>query len=165
MAGLQLNPSMNVMTLPFAAVVSVLAATMVFRNVFTAYDSFADRTLDPKYNSSAPKESTLRTGARILFNGNTTTVQTVQTTGEIPMGDYKAPDSSTIAVHKVVDVEVQGAAAAVSLLFSLFFTSSHFILAAEGRGEDLVNSRGFAIAYPLVKRIILFPLFSVSLGF
>ena len=128
MAGLQLNPSMNVMTLPFAAVVSVLAATMVFRNVFTAYDSFADRTLDPKHQTGAGKESTLRTGARILFNGNTTTVQTVQTTGEIPMADYKA-DESVIAVHKVVDVEVQGASATVSLICSLsFFVNTYMLL-------------------------------------
>ncbi len=32
---------MNIITLPFAIVVSVIAATTVFRNVFIAYDNFA----------------------------------------------------------------------------------------------------------------------------
>ncbi|KDR76425.1 hypothetical protein GALMADRAFT_155974 [Galerina marginata CBS 339.88] len=114
MAGLHLNPVMNIMTLPFALVVSVIAATTVFRNVFTAYDSFAGDPYAPPSGGSHPNsrssEGPLRTGARILFanNSNVTTLQ--MSANEIPLGDYKSPhDIGGISVHKVVDVEVDGA--------------------------------------------------------
>ncbi|PPR04772.1 hypothetical protein CVT24_007088 [Panaeolus cyanescens] len=106
-AGLHYNPVMNIMCLPFALVVSVIAATTVFRNVFTAYDAF-----DEGYTSSTGRSTglgALRTGARIQFwnsRAQTTTVQQA-TTNEIPLGDYKDPN--TISIHRVVDVEVQGA--------------------------------------------------------
>jgi len=108
MAGLQLNPVMNVITLPFALVVSVIAATTVFRNVFTAYDGFSGDIKGPT-GASGPSNSSegpsLRTGARILFNHNTTTQQA--NTNEFPLGDYKSThDMGPISVHKVVDVEV-----------------------------------------------------------
>ncbi|KAG9047061.1 hypothetical protein FS837_003147 [Tulasnella sp. UAMH 9824] len=41
LGALALNPVMNIFALPFALVVSVIAATAVFRNVFTLYDGFA----------------------------------------------------------------------------------------------------------------------------
>ncbi|KAF5371792.1 hypothetical protein D9758_003523 [Tetrapyrgos nigripes] len=40
-ASLVLNPVMNIICLPFAIVVSVIAATTVFRHVFLLYDSFS----------------------------------------------------------------------------------------------------------------------------
>lgn len=41
LGALALNPVMNIFALPFALVVSVIASTAVFRNVFTLYDDFA----------------------------------------------------------------------------------------------------------------------------
>ena len=109
MAGLHMNPVMNIITLPFALVVSVIAATTVFRNVFTAHDNFTADSNSPS-GASGPNRSdgpTLRTGARILFNHNSTTQQ--MSTNEIPLGDYKSThDMEPISVHKVVDVEVDG---------------------------------------------------------
>lgn len=112
MAGLQLNPVMNIITLPFAIVVSVIAATTVFRNVFTAYDNFAgDNVVAANTSglngSDAPH---LRTGARILFNHNTSTQMHQLSTNEIPLGEYKTQSSHAgeLSVHKVVEVEVGG---------------------------------------------------------
>jgi len=143
-AGLQFNPVMNIMCLPFALVVSVIAATAVFRNVFTAYDAFSSEGVKHSGGSSGPmglggahggvgvhgagggSDKGLRTGARILFNHNTSTYAGGATTGgvtSIPLGDYKggySVDSETgdvkggyggvgaISVTKVVDVEVDG---------------------------------------------------------
>lgn len=109
MAGIHMNPVMNIITLPFALVVSVIAATTVFRNVFTAYDNFTGDSNNPS-GASGPNRSegpTLRTGARILFNHNASHQQ--MSTNEIPLGDYKSTHDMDIAVHKVVDVEVDGA--------------------------------------------------------
>ena len=103
MAGLHMNPVMNIITLSFALVVSVIAATTVFRNVFIAYDNF---TSDPN-DSSGSSAPTLRTGTHILFNHNVSGQQTSK--NEIPLGDYKATqDIEANPVHKVVDVEVDG---------------------------------------------------------
>ena len=135
---------MNIMCLPFALVVSVIAATAVFRNVFTAYDAFSSEGVKHSGGSSGPmglggahggvgvhgagggSDKGLRTGARILFNHNTSTYAGGATTGgvtSIPLGDYKggySVDSETgdvkggyggvgaISVTKVVDVEVDG---------------------------------------------------------
>ncbi|KAG8981257.1 hypothetical protein FRC05_004159 [Tulasnella sp. 425] len=41
LAGLSLNPIMNIIVLPMTLVVSVIASTTVFRNVFTLHDDFA----------------------------------------------------------------------------------------------------------------------------
>ncbi|KAF8156883.1 hypothetical protein B0H34DRAFT_783168 [Crassisporium funariophilum] len=109
MAALHYNPVMNIMALPFALVVSVIAATTVFRNVFTAYDSFSSDSNKQSGNSGAPRSEgpLLRTGARILFANNTTTHQV--STNEIPLGEYKTnSDIGNISVHRVVDVEVDG---------------------------------------------------------
>ena len=110
MAGLQLNPVMNIITLPFAIVVSVIAATTVFRNVFIAYDNFAGDNVVVA-NTSGLKGSDvphLRTGARILFKHNTSTQMHQVSTNEIPLGEYKSQSSGTgeLSVNKVVDVEV-----------------------------------------------------------
>jgi len=129
---------MNIMCLPFALVVSVIAATAVFRNVFTAYDAFSSEGVKHSGGSSGPmglggahgagggSDKGLRTGARILFNHNTSTYAGGATTADvtsIPLGDYKggySVDSESgdvksgyggvggISVTKVVDVEVDG---------------------------------------------------------
>lgn len=41
MVGLQLNDAMNVIMIPATLVISVIASTTVFRNLFVVYDSFA----------------------------------------------------------------------------------------------------------------------------
>lgn len=107
-AGLQLNPVMNIMALPFAVVVSVIAATTVFRNVFTAYDAFSGDLNAP---SDESKSGVVRTNARIIFNRNTTThpATTTMGTNEYPLGDFKnsrpGDTVGALSVHKVVDVE------------------------------------------------------------
>ncbi|KAF9554796.1 hypothetical protein CPC08DRAFT_162416 [Agrocybe pediades] len=105
MAGLHLNPVMNIITLPFACVVSVIAATTVFRNVFTTYDSFSreGNTPSSKIGSSA-RDTGFRTGPHILFNSNVTSTNAART-NDFPLGTYRsANDVGTISVHKVVDV-------------------------------------------------------------
>ncbi|KAF9486181.1 hypothetical protein BDN70DRAFT_889562 [Pholiota conissans] len=92
MAGLQLNPVMNIMTLPFAVVVPVIVATTVFRNVFTESDNFYSDTsgpTDPTHPTSGGEGPFIRTGAHILFNHNTST-HPVLSTNEIPLGEYKS---------------------------------------------------------------------------
>ncbi|KJA26745.1 hypothetical protein HYPSUDRAFT_1029023 [Hypholoma sublateritium FD-334 SS-4] len=109
MAGLQLNPVMNIITLSFAVVVSVIAATTVFRNVFTAYDNFANDNIVAA-NTNGSDGPHLRTGPRILFNHNISTQMHQLSTNEIPLGEYKTQSSECgeLSVRKVVDVEVGG---------------------------------------------------------
>lgn len=99
MAGLQLNPVMSIITLPFALVVSVIAATTVFRNVFMAYDNFHGDPDTPNANSGRALDSGpfLLTGTRILFNHNTTTNQL--SANEIPLGQDKS-DMGPVSVCK-----------------------------------------------------------------
>lgn len=113
MAGLQLNPVMNIITISFALIVSVIAATTVFRNVFIAYDNFHGDSEGPNAASGRAADSGpfLRTGARILFNHNTTTNQ--MSTNDVPLGQYKT-EMSRVSVHKMVDVEVDSASLAQS---------------------------------------------------
>ena len=52
MASLGLNPVMIIIMLPFALVVSVIASTTVFRNVFITYDGFEDSSAGWPSNSN-----------------------------------------------------------------------------------------------------------------
>ncbi|KAG5634889.1 hypothetical protein H0H81_000406 [Sphagnurus paluster] len=110
MASLGLNPVMNIMALPFALVVSVIAATTVFRNVFTAYDAFSSDTSGQGGLSS----SGAHTGPLYNINRPTTGSQRVTTTStrnmtnEIPLNHYKSThDVGQISIHRVVELDVE----------------------------------------------------------
>ncbi|KAJ3503300.1 hypothetical protein NLJ89_g8494 [Agrocybe chaxingu] len=100
-AGLQLNPVMNIMFLPFALVVSVIAATTVFRNVFTAYDAFSNDTGHSGHSGHSSSRlgegSVLRTGARILFKHNTTMTTKATSENEISLAGYSRKKSDVEA--------------------------------------------------------------------
>lgn len=87
LAGLQLNPVMNLVAVPFALVVSVIAATTVFRNVFTASDSFSGelRGFAGVTGSADDGPFRLHSGAHseVVFNHNTSTHE-VLSTNETP---------------------------------------------------------------------------------
>lgn len=112
MAVLALNPTMNVICLPFACVISVIAATTIFRNVFTLYDSFSGTTKGDSSNRAISELNRLNNPARItVATGGTRHI----TSNDIPLGDYKSQytthnhytqhEMGGISVHKVVDVE------------------------------------------------------------
>lgn len=104
MAALGLNPVMNIMMLPFALVVSVIAATTVFRNVFVRYDAFAsDRS-----KSQAASSDNNRSGFQHGFSNNPRVAfgsRNVRS-DSIPLGEYKNHEVGAMSVHRVVDVEV-----------------------------------------------------------
>jgi len=105
MASLRLNPVMNIIALPFALVVSVIAATTVFRNVFIAHDGFASGSSGGQHgtNSSGTGHSLPR-----FFTGNSriTTWSRGATKDRIPLEDYKSQDAGVISVRRVVDIGV-----------------------------------------------------------
>jgi hypothetical protein len=86
LAGLQLNPVMNLITVSFALVISVIAATTVFRNVFIASDSFSGELRGFAGIISPAHEGPFRlqSGARseVVFNHNISTE--VLSTNETP---------------------------------------------------------------------------------
>jgi hypothetical protein len=92
---------MNIIALPFALVVSVIAATTVFRNVFTAYDAFAFSSANPATGSgSKGSNSNSREPNRINLS------QTMISTGDIPLSSFKG--QQTLAVHQTIDIDVDG---------------------------------------------------------
>ncbi|KNZ81986.1 hypothetical protein J132_09309 [Termitomyces sp. J132] len=99
-ATLGLNPVMNIMCLPFALVVSVIASTTVFRNVFTAHDSFSSEGTGPSSSNSAP----LNYGSRLDVSGTRLNTSRRVTT-EIPLNDYKSSGTvGAISIHRVVEL-------------------------------------------------------------
>jgi hypothetical protein len=104
MASLGLNPVMNIIALPFALVVSVIAATTVFRNVFTAFDAFSSessgQTSGTGIHSGGPLNRLTAGGQRLTSSR--------RMTNDIPLGDYKSHDVTAISVHRVVDMDVDG---------------------------------------------------------
>ncbi|KAF9527459.1 hypothetical protein CPB83DRAFT_793263 [Crepidotus variabilis] len=110
-AGLQLNPVMNIMTLPFALVVSVIAATSVFRNVFVAFDSFSSDGTPVSGGSNGPGvRGGTKPSAHILFKDSMATSRGASAVSSsddpIPLGQFRS--AGTITVSKVVNVEVDG---------------------------------------------------------
>ncbi|TFK36382.1 hypothetical protein BDQ12DRAFT_248941 [Crucibulum laeve] len=109
MASLALNPVMNIIALPFALVVSVIASTTVFRNVFIAHDSFFSDASGPGTSASGrTSDGPLNRlgGPRINFSHN---ASSHRMNSDIPLGEYKSThDVGAISVHRVVDIEVDG---------------------------------------------------------
>jgi hypothetical protein len=109
MASLRLNPVMNIIALPFALVVSVIAATTVFRNVFIAHDGFASGSSSGQHgaNSSSVGYSLPR-----FFTGGTRSLTSWSrgpTKDRIPLDEYKSQDVGAISIHRVVDIDVDTA--------------------------------------------------------
>ncbi|KAG6888367.1 hypothetical protein C0992_008669 [Termitomyces sp. T32_za158] len=99
-AALGLNPVMNIMCLPFALVVSVIASTTVFRNVFITYDSFSSEGNGPSSSNSTP----LNYSGRLAMSGSRMNSSRRVTT-EIPLNDYKSTGAAgTISVHRVIEL-------------------------------------------------------------
>ena len=105
---------MNIIALPFALVVSVIAATTVFRNVFTAYDSFAFSSANPAAGSGSKGSDSARGPNHINLS------QTMISAGDIPLGNFKGQQS--LAVHQTIDIDVDGVPMShtVRLLFCLY---------------------------------------------
>jgi hypothetical protein len=110
-AALKLNPVMNIIALPFALVVSVIAATTVFRNVFIAYDDFSSDTTAGASSSHHGQSSNVAFNRVQVSHG--TRGATVSgrrfTRDDIPMGDFKSSPDVTggVSIHRVVELDVE----------------------------------------------------------
>jgi hypothetical protein len=97
---MQLNPVMNIMCLPFALVASVIAASTVFRNVFTLHDGFVSHHL----SSSASGGVTSPT-ARQGFAGFGGRTRDPAPAG-ISLAELRSrSEPQTISVHKIIEIE------------------------------------------------------------
>ncbi|KAG6865412.1 hypothetical protein C0991_002906, partial [Blastosporella zonata] len=103
-ASLGLNPVMNIVALPFALVVSVIASTTVFRNVFTTYDAFASEVTGGAVSSSAQNSGPLAyNGGRLTVGTRGNTTRRMDTA--IPLSEYKHTGNvGAISVHRVVEL-------------------------------------------------------------
>ena len=109
MASLTMNPIMNVMALPFAMVVSVIAATTVFRNVFLAYDSFGNSPSNEQQGESAAniRRNSVQVGFSVGGQRITNSSRRL-TRDHISMDAYKPKDTGTISsIRKVIDIDVE----------------------------------------------------------
>lgn len=111
-ASLQLNPPMNLMCLSFALMVSVIASTTIFRNVFTAYDAFSSGVAPSSNQSSRgfsePFANSRAMGGRFNVSGGPlASGRNTHTASDIPLGNY---GHEGISVHKMVDIDVDGVA-------------------------------------------------------
>ncbi|KAG9014887.1 hypothetical protein FRB94_009045 [Tulasnella sp. JGI-2019a] len=123
LASLALNPIMNIIAVPFTLVVSVIAATTVFRHVFTMYDDFSSETSPHNTKSNSNFNSNSGGAAGVATIGGTN--RSNRTRGSKPRHEendsfaLSSVKSSTnvmtgIEIHKVIDVE-QEAASRVAL--------------------------------------------------
>jgi hypothetical protein len=117
MASLNLNPVMNVIALPFALVVSVIAATTVFRDVFVAYDGFGNSSSSRQYRAST-STSSVGNGRGGLRGGNrwsAVSSQGLTRASQMFMDDHKGQDVGHISVHRVVDISIDPLPASVTV--------------------------------------------------
>ncbi|KAG9017530.1 hypothetical protein FRB90_000955 [Tulasnella sp. 427] len=109
LAALSLNPIMNIIVLPMTLVVSVIASTTVFRNVFTLHDGFAS-----EFEKTGTDHPAGTTGAsRITFGAKGASrpprfgagggFMTNERTDQFAMQSLKS--GGGVQVTKVVDVE------------------------------------------------------------
>ncbi|KAG8926127.1 hypothetical protein FRC03_008486 [Tulasnella sp. 419] len=105
MAGLGLNPVMNIICLPFALVVSAIAATRVFRHVFTLYDDFHNSSSGATGSVSAnigsgnkPGTSGIKLGRGRGYSANQGSHNDAYSLGDMRTG-------RTVEIHTVVDIE------------------------------------------------------------
>ncbi|KAG9019852.1 hypothetical protein FRB90_003442 [Tulasnella sp. 427] len=116
LAALTLNQVMNIFALPFALVVSVIASTAVFRNVFILYDGFAG---GPSSNSRPTTSGQAVIGNTMGNNRNTTRKMSMSKRNQTGMDSFALNPVSHTASHnhqafglggievtKVVDVNV-----------------------------------------------------------
>jgi len=109
MTSLGLNPVTNIIALPFALVVSVIAATTVFRNVFVAYDGFENNvTSSGQHGTDTSNVGNGRGAVRSFGRSRSSTASSHRLIREsrMIMDGYKSQDFGTISVHRVVDVNV-----------------------------------------------------------
>lgn len=89
---------MNLFGVPFALVVSVIAATTVFRNVFTASDSFSGELRGFAGVTGTTDDSPFRlhSGAHseVVFNHNTSTCEVLSTNETAHVVDVETDQGS-----------------------------------------------------------------------
>jgi hypothetical protein len=107
-ASMQLNPVMNIMCLPFALVASVIAATTVFRHLYTVHDGLASAGI-PSSSGSGVTPPATRHGLAMLGGRSR-----AHSSGGIQLGELRsrANEQPTISVHKMVEVEQETDSAA-----------------------------------------------------
>lgn len=132
MACLAFNPVMNIMALPFALVVSVIASTTVFRNVFILYDAFAGNSNN---GGSSAQRGISESGMNRMNTPRINLTQGASShhvmTNDIPLAPYKNGYASNhhyshheiggITVHKVVDVDVEVETDSPNSTVSIYF--------------------------------------------
>lgn len=109
-AALQLNPVMNILCLPFALVVSVLAATTVFRHVFEAHGAWAYTGSSGAPHQSAGSSShglAASAPSRGMFVRRASVLGSKGDAG-IALGDLGGRhENAQVRVHRVVEVDVE----------------------------------------------------------
>jgi len=112
LGGLGLNPVMNIISIPFVLVVSVIASTTVFRNVFTLYDDFGSDGAPTSRSATSYGQS----GPAVTFGG--TPLNRIPGKGrfgskqndtfamsELQSTTTQIGNFGGIEVHQVVDIE------------------------------------------------------------
>jgi hypothetical protein len=105
-ASLALNPVMNLMFLPASQVVSTLAATTVFRNVFRIHDAFAVDSSLPRYQSNNPSTGGFGASGRTPQSAARRLSGLRFTGGAESYALESRVDASPVEVRKVVEVDV-----------------------------------------------------------
>ncbi|KAF9014209.1 hypothetical protein BDQ17DRAFT_447875 [Cyathus striatus] len=113
MAALALNPVMNIIALPFALVISVMASTTVFRNVFIKHDAFSAESTGPGTSGSRGISHSADTGPLNFNRFGPGRFQSAHRTNDIQLGDYNKSHHDVghvgaISVTRVVDIDVSG---------------------------------------------------------
>jgi len=107
LAGMSLNPIMNIIAVPFTLVVSVIAATTVFRHVFLMYDDFSGEASKTPVPSGHQVNTVGGTGRSGLSRGRGLSVSKHHGVDTFALSQVKSTGSTMtgIEVHKHVDVE------------------------------------------------------------
>ncbi|KAG8949821.1 hypothetical protein FRC00_007962 [Tulasnella sp. 408] len=115
LAALSLNPIMNIIVLPMTLVVSVIASTTVFRNVFILHDDFAsesERTGKPSTNQPTATVSRITFGKgsnRPPRFGGRRDFLTTNGTDTFAMETVRSsPNLGGVEVTRTVDIERDG---------------------------------------------------------
>lgn len=107
MAVLDLSPIMNIIILPFTLVVSVIAATTVFRHT---YGGLGDNTSETNGLSTANGSGGLRFsffgGTRTSWTTTAPNLSTRPTRDRPPMDNTKSQEIGIMSLHRVLDIAV-----------------------------------------------------------
>lgn len=96
MAALGLNPVLMIIALPFALVVSVIASTTIFRNVFITYDDFGANSANSQGTFTDTSRNGHGPGVFRFFPGSLLTTVLSQRITSAPTNDYKSQDIGVV---------------------------------------------------------------------